>query len=123
MKLRNVLLCLFFAGQFSALIGSASPHHRPVTGEVLFKQYCAECHLGGGNRVHENHPIAGSKTLASIVTFKDYLKSPPGHMPYYQSVVKNQRVLEALYKYCKALPSPPIKSACISGQDLEGSIN
>ena len=123
MKLRNVLICLFFAAQFSALIGSASPHKRPVTGEVLFKQYCAECHLGGGNRVHENHPIAGSKNLASIVTFTDYLKSPPGHMPYYQSVVKNQRVLDALYRYCKSLPPPPIKSACISEPYLEPSID
>jgi mono/diheme cytochrome c family protein len=114
MKLRNAVICLLFAGQFATLYGLASPQHKPVTGEVLFKQYCAECHVGGGNRVRESHPIAGSKTLSSVVTFKDYLKSPPGHMPYYQSVVKNERILNALYKYCKSMPPPPIKSASIS---------
>jgi len=81
------------------------------TGEEVFKQFCANCHLGGGNRVKENHPVAGSKQLSTLAAFKSYLSAPPGHMPYYQSIVKDDKTLQLLYDYCKKLPEPPINSA------------
>lgn len=75
-------------------------------GEQVFKQHCANCHAGGGNTVKPSRPIAGSKELASILIFKNYLSAPPGHMPYYQSIVHNQTTLNALYMYCKSLEKP-----------------
>jgi len=84
-----------------------------LSGEQVFKQYCASCHLGGGNRVKAHHPVAGSKQLATMATFKSYLSDPPGHMPYYQMVVKDEKTMQALYDYCKKLPAPPIDSASL----------
>lgn len=75
-------------------------------GEQTYKQYCASCHAGGGNTVKSNHPVAGSKELATIAKFKSYLSAPPGHMPYYQNVVKDQATLSALFDYCKTLKRP-----------------
>ncbi|MBP9094075.1 c-type cytochrome [bacterium] len=80
---------------------------KKATGAEAFKMYCASCHAGGGNKVDPNHPLAGSTQLASIVRFKDYLSSPPGHMPYYETLVKDKATLEALHKYCKTLKKTP----------------
>lgn len=74
-----------------------------VDGEQVFKQHCASCHSGGGNSVNPKRPVAGSKQLNNLITFKDYLSAPPGHMPYYQDVVNDQETLKELYKYCKSL--------------------
>jgi hypothetical protein len=35
--------------------------------------------------------------------------------PYYQSIVKDKKTLQALYDYCKKLPATPIQSASIEG--------
>ncbi|MFA6212866.1 MAG: hypothetical protein WCT03_06375 [Candidatus Obscuribacterales bacterium] len=80
---------------------------KKLSGSESFKMYCASCHAGGGNKVDPNHPLAGSEQLVSIVRFKDYLSSPPGHMPYYESLVKDKATLEALYKYCKTMKKIP----------------
>jgi mono/diheme cytochrome c family protein len=87
------------------------PHKAKMDGEQVFKQYCSSCHLGGGNRVNEKRPLAGSKQLASMANFKSYLSAPPGHMPYYQSIVKDKQTLQSLYEYCKKLPATPVNSA------------
>lgn len=83
-------------------------------GARAFQQYCASCHTGGGNRVVTNRPVAGSDKLASIIIFKKYLSMPPGHMPYYENVVKDPKILKALYDYCKSLKKPPIKTASVN---------
>lgn len=119
MKSTNKVVSLLLAVPLCSLLASANPTKHPPTGERLFKQYCANCHLGGGNRVKDNHPIAGSKMLTSIVSFRDYLKNPPGHMPYYQSLVKDQDAMDKLYSYCKSLPPPPVKSAENSQNELD----
>ena len=80
---------------------------KKATGAEAFKMYCASCHAGGGNKVAPNHPLAGSTQLDSIVRFKDYLSAPPGHMPYYETLVKDKSTLEGLYKYCKTLKKAP----------------
>ncbi len=70
-------------------------------GAVLFAQHCASCHQGGGNLVKPKKSIVGSKHLDNILSFKTYLQTPPGHMPYYQHIVNNKEQLNALYDYCK----------------------
>jgi hypothetical protein len=55
------------------------------------------------NLVNNAKPVAGSKELRSLALFKAYLAHPPGHMPYYEHLVKDQKVLQALYDYCKSL--------------------
>jgi len=88
-------------------------------GEQIFQQHCATCHAGGGNSVKAKRPLAGSKQLASLATFKAYLSAPLGHMPYYHHVIDNPKILQALYKYCKTLKNQPLKQAMnntISGQ-------
>lgn len=72
-------------------------------GDVLFAQNCSECHVGGGNIVKKNKPVFGSQKLATLATFKAYLKSPVGHMPYYKHIVQDSPSLKALYDYCKTL--------------------
>lgn len=75
----------------------------PPAGDVLFKQNCSECHVGGGNIIKPNKPVCESQKLASLATFKAYLKSPLGHMPYYKHIVTDPASLKALYQYCKTL--------------------
>lgn len=84
---------------------------RKIDGAAVFKQYCASCHAQGGNRVTPSRPVAESKKVANIGIFKEYLSAPPGHMPYYQQVVKDKKTLEALFKYCNGLKRQPIKQA------------
>jgi mono/diheme cytochrome c family protein len=84
-----------------------------VDGKHVFEQNCAGCHQSGGNKVNPNHPVAGSDKLKSMAMFKSYLSAPPGHMPYYEQVVKDKKTLEALYNYCKSLPKQPIKQASL----------
>ena len=94
----------------------ANAAKKTVNGEKVFSQLCASCHVAGGNKVNPAKPLAGSEKLKSLVSFKDYLRNPLGHMPYYKHVVTDKKTLEALYKYCKELsPSQqsmaPIKSS------------
>lgn len=81
------------------------------SGAQIFQQRCASCHAGGGNRVNEKRPLAGSKELATLAHFKSYLSAPPGHMPYYQDVVGDEKTLKDLYQYCKTLKRRPLKHA------------
>lgn len=96
------LLCLFPQV-------AATP--KKVDGARVFQQHCAKCHAEGGNIVKPSRLVAESKHLASLVLFKSYLSSPPGHMPYYQNIVKDPKILSALYNYCKTLKKKPIKQA------------
>lgn len=80
------------------------------SGSQLFRQYCSKCHLGGGNIVKEAKPVSGSKELASFATFKAYLSNPPGHMPYYQNLVSDPKLLQSIYDYCKHLKGKPSKA-------------
>lgn len=84
---------------------------KKVDGAQLFQQHCAKCHAEGGNIVKPSRPVAESKQLASLVLFKSYLSSPPGHMPYYQNIVKDPKILSALYNYCKTLKRKTVKQA------------
>ena len=92
---------------------TARKNSKIVDGKSLFQQHCAKCHQDGENKVNPNHPVAGSKELTTLASFKNYLKNPPGHMPYYQYVVDDEAVLKALYSYCKQLKSQPTKQACL----------
>ncbi|MBX9695070.1 MAG: c-type cytochrome [Cyanobacteria bacterium] len=71
-------------------------------GAKLFSQYCASCHVGGGNKIKPAKSIAGSKELENFLAFKSYLSVPPGHMPYYHDLIGNREKLTALYEYCKS---------------------
>lgn len=88
---------------------------KEVDGKKIFQEYCSKCHLGGGNQVNPSKPVAGSKELASVISFKTYLSAPPGHMPYYQNLVKDKELLKALYQYCKELKTVPLKQAVVTG--------
>ncbi len=96
----------FFIANFDMAEAKEAP-----SGQKLFQQHCSSCHLGGGNKIKSGKDLAGSKELRSLLTFKEYLSKPPGHMPYYQHVVTNQKVLDALYQYCKTLKKTPISQA------------
>lgn len=103
-----LIICLISA-PFWLARGEAK--EKKPDGAQVFQQYCAKCHAGGGNVVKPSSPVAESKQLASLVLFKSYLSAPPGHMPYYQNIVKDPKVLSALYNYCKTLKKKPIKQA------------
>lgn len=95
-----VLVVAMISGQCAYAKG---PSEKKASGEQLFKQHCSSCHIGGSNSVKESKPVAGSKELITIIKFKNYLSSPPGHMPYYQNLVNDPKLLKALYSYCKTL--------------------
>lgn len=73
------------------------------SGADIYKQYCSTCHVAGGNTAKPSKPLAGSKVLKSIATFQKYLEDPPGHMPYYKSIVTDKKLVKKLYEYCKTL--------------------
>ncbi len=85
-------LALAFQGPCHAV----EPKAGDLSGKKIFDQHCLSCHTGGGNNIRPAKPVAGSQHLKSIVLFKAYLSSPPGHMPFYQNVVNNKQVLDAL---------------------------
>jgi mono/diheme cytochrome c family protein len=87
---------------------------KPIDGKAVFEQHCASCHAGGANRVNPHRPIAGSSKLSTIAVFKSYLSAPPGHMPYYEDVVKDKETLKALYHYCQTLKATPRSEAAIN---------
>lgn len=76
---------------------------RDVTGKEYFQQYCASCHVGGGNLTNRKKPVAGSSVLKNLAIFQKYLENPPGHMPYYKSVVSDKKTIQKLYQYCRKL--------------------
>jgi mono/diheme cytochrome c family protein len=98
-----ILIAFGVATLFLPSIAQKSTKKPLEKGEQLFQQHCASCHAGGGNSVKSNRPVAGSKELSSFAKFKQYLTTPPGHMPYYQGIVKDHQTLSALYNYCKKL--------------------
>ncbi len=106
-----LLLVLVSAGIL--VPSNAKRQKKAVDGQQVFQQHCASCHQNGDNKVNPNHPLAGSKELATLASFKNYLAAPPGHMPYYEHIVNDDATLRALYKYCKQLKRPPIKQACL----------
>ena len=86
-------------------------------GKAVFEQRCASCHSGGGNLVKPAKPIAGSKVLANLGIFKEYLSKPPGHMPTYEEIINDPQTLKALYDYCKSFKKGPRKQAIAPGND------
>lgn len=110
MKRREAILAFVAVASLATLVAPSTakkatekPKER---GEQVYAQYCASCHAGGGNTVKPSRPVAGSKELATIGKFRGYLSAPPGHMPYYQNLVKDQATLNALFNYCKTLKKP-----------------
>lgn len=115
-KVEQIVLVLFIALPIGIMLPtSAKKPAKPLTGTQLFQQNCASCHQDGSNRVNPNHPIAGSKELATLASFKNYLKAPPGHMPYYQHIVNDDAILKALYNYCKTLKKEEVKQVSLDG--------
>ena len=110
---KEIVLTVGGAAIFIALLSPCSAKKAPAKpdGGKLFQQHCASCHAGGGNTVNPNVPLAESKKLASLATFKQYLSAPPGHMPFYQNLVNDKEMLSALHKYCKGLKRQPLKQA------------
>lgn len=112
---RKVLGRLMILGFLSVtLLPDAGAAKEEPLGARVFQQHCASCHTGGENRVTPSRPIAGSDKLVSIVILKKYLSAPPGHMPYYENVVKDPKILKALYDYCKSLKKLPVKTATLN---------
>lgn len=104
---QTAILCALFMQTLiiSCLSAAAGdqPIRKEVTGKDYFQQYCASCHIGGGNLVNGTKPVAGSPVLKNLAIFQKYLENPPGHMPYYKSVVSDQKIIQKLYQYCKKL--------------------
>lgn len=100
---------MFTAMTFSLLLLPAfgkPPKTVQPSGKQLFDQHCAKCHFAGANLVTPSKPIVGSKQLSSVIQFKKYLSAPPGHMPYYQNLTGDTKLVKALYDYCKTLKKP-----------------
>ncbi|MBX9690546.1 MAG: cytochrome c [Candidatus Obscuribacterales bacterium] len=99
----KLLLTLLLSGAVLCLSAPALSKKQcsKVSGAELFAQYCSKCHSGGGNLIKASNPLAGSKQLENKIVFETYLKTPPGHMPYYQELVKDKTKLNSLYQYCK----------------------
>ncbi|MBY0548412.1 MAG: c-type cytochrome [Candidatus Obscuribacterales bacterium] len=95
---------------FGAMLPVYAGKATPPSGQQIFKQHCASCHANGGNLVHREKPLAGSAELTSIIRFKKYLSHPPGHMPYYQNLVGNDKMIKSLYDYCKTFKKAPRSS-------------
>lgn len=110
---RNLSIIAFLFVLIGLLILPAigKKNENNADGAKVFAEYCAKCHTAGGNVLNESKPVAESKQLSNVAVFKSYLSSPPGHMPYYQSIVENKKTVEALYKYCKQLKKKPSKQA------------
>lgn len=96
---------------FLMLPATGKKNESNVNGAKVFAEYCAKCHTGGGNVINDKHPVADSKQLSTLAVFKAYLSSPPGHMPYYQNLINDNKTLNSLYKYCKQLKNKPAKQA------------
>lgn len=113
MKRNAIVVCCLVS--LVSLAPSEAQEGKPkiIDGKAIFQQQCASCHTAGGNNLKPSAQVAESKQLTSLATFKAYLSVPPGHMPYYQNVVKDQSVLNALYKYCKTLKKQPTKRAML----------
>lgn len=97
-----VAVCSAFFTGMSALADQKTKKNG-ITGKECFDQYCASCHVMGGNLAKPTKPIAGSAELKSIATFQKYLENPPGHMPYFKTVVTDKKTLQKLYDYCRKL--------------------
>lgn len=110
----ELLLAVLFLALFSLLVLPSEAAKKQISGEHIFKERCAKCHVGGANTLKPDKPLAGSRQLQSIATFKSYLKAPPGHMPYYQEIVENKESLKALYEYCKTIKAKPMTQAMLA---------
>lgn len=120
--MQKVPICLFLFFAITALISGPAlgkKAHKSVDGAKLFAQYCASCHVGGGNIVKPKRGLAGSKKLENILEFKAYLSSPPGHMPYYHNVVTDKEKLSSLYEYCKSTYKDKVQKQSLN-QTLDG---
>lgn len=89
----------------------AKSNSKKAGGKEIFQQYCAACHVAGGNIVKPAKSIVDSKKLGTYALFKDYLNSPTGHMPYYENLCTNQKALKSLYNYVRTLESVKLKQA------------
>lgn len=103
------LLTLTGALVFQICAVDAKDKKAKIDGEGIYKQYCASCHLDGGNVTVPSKTVAGSSKLSTLAVFKDYLNNPVGHMPYYKNVVSDEAMLKALYKYCQTLTTQNIR--------------
>jgi len=114
---RHTLLALavfsLIGGLSLPTLSQSAKNSQKPDGKQIYQQYCAKCHLSGGNQIKEKRPVAGSKELASIISFKNYLSLPPGHMPYYQNLVRNETAMKALYDYCLQLKKEPLRQASL----------
>lgn len=121
-KVKQAVLALVIVLPIGIILPTvAKKPTKPVDGKQLFQQNCASCHQDGSNKVNPNHPIAGSKELATLASFKNYLKAPPGHMPYYQHIVNDDVILKALYNYCKTLKKENLKQVSFDKNLPEGN--
>lgn len=103
-------LLIFVAAQ-SISVNSVQSTNTHLDGAKLYMQHCASCHANGGNKIKPSKALAGSKQLSNVAVFKEYLTKPPGHMPYYEDIVKDKQVLDSLYRYCKQLKKPTVHEA------------
>lgn len=112
MKKANFLREILIAGVLALFLATpALSAKKELSGTEIFQQYCASCHVAGGNIVKPSKSLVSSKKLGTFALFKAFLNSPTGHMPYYQNLCKNDKLLKSLYKYVKTLESVKIKQA------------
>ena len=107
----SAVIVLLMATFSSFLVTEPGACRKQATGKYLFAQRCASCHSAGGNLVEPARPLKDSKNLSSLQLFEEYLKKPPGHMPYYEDVLKDPVMLKKLYDYCRTLKTLPIQQA------------
>ncbi|MCC7528203.1 MAG: c-type cytochrome [Candidatus Melainabacteria bacterium] len=98
---KMVSICIFMAASTFSI---AVPHANAAPdGMKIFTANCAACHAGGKNIMDPKKPIIGSKSIASIESFKAFLSKQNGKMPAYPKIVANEEALKALHAYVKTL--------------------
>lgn len=80
-------------------------------GKRVFQQYCSSCHVAGGNIIKPSKAISTSNKLGTLALFQAYLNSPNGHMPHYENLCKDKKMLQSLYQYVRTLESINLKQA------------
>jgi cytochrome c6 len=71
----------------------------PSSGEQLFKENCAACHVGGGNIVNPKMPLKGAPLLKTFAAFLSQIRKPQPPMTAFPPARISEEQARKLYAY------------------------
>jgi mono/diheme cytochrome c family protein len=80
-----------------------------TTGAEVFMANCANCHRNGGNNITPNLPLKGSRKLADVKTFVQFIRQPKmpdgsaGAMPAFSESTISDQQAKNLYQHASSL--------------------